>query len=59
MNILNFLREVKGEMKYMNWPTKKQTTTYTMLVIVVSLFVAAYVGVFDHFFTLGIEQFTK
>jgi preprotein translocase subunit SecE len=59
MNILNFLREVKGEMKHMNWPTKKQTTTYTLLVIVVSLFVAAYVGVFDHLFTLGIEQFTK
>lgn len=59
MNILNFLREVKGEMKHMNWPTKKQTTTYTILVIVVSIFVSAYVGVFDHLFTLGIEQFTK
>lgn len=59
MNILNFLREVKGEMKHVNWPTKKQTTTYSLLVIVVSLFVAAYVGVFDHLFTLGIEQLTK
>ena len=59
MNILNFLREVKGEMKHVNWPTKKQTTTYSVLVIVVSLFVAAYVGVFDHLFTLGIEQLTK
>lgn len=59
MNILNFLREVNGEMKHMNWPTKKQTMTYTILVLVVSLFVAAYVGVFDHLFTLGIEQLTK
>lgn len=59
MNILNFLREVKGEMKHMNWPTRKQTITYTLLVIVVSIFVSAYVGVFDHLFTLGIEQFTK
>ena len=59
MNILNFLREVKGEMKHMNWPTKKQTRTYTLLVIVISLFASVYVGVFDQLFTLGIEQFTK
>jgi preprotein translocase subunit SecE len=57
--MLNFLREVKGEMKHVNWPTRKQTMTYTILVIVVSLFVAAYVGVFDHIFTIGIEQLTK
>ncbi len=59
MNIFNFLRDVKGEMKHVNWPTRKQTVTYTLLVIVVSIFVAAYVGVFDHIFTLGIEQLTK
>lgn len=59
MNILNFLREVKGEMKHVNWPARKQIVTYTILVVVVSLFVAAYVGVFDHIFTLGIEQLTK
>lgn len=57
--MLNFLREVKGEMKHVNWPTRKQTMTYTILVVVVSLFVAAYVGVFDHIFTIGIEQLTK
>ncbi len=59
MNIFNFLREVKGEMKHVNWPTRKQTIIYTALVIVVSIFVALYVGVFDHIFTLGIEQLTK
>lgn len=59
MNIFNFLREVKGEMKHMNWPTQKQTTAYTVMVVVISLFVAVYVGVFDHLFALGIEQFTK
>ena len=57
--MFNFLREVKGEMKHVNWPTRKQTMTYTILVVVVSLFVAAYVGVFDHLFTLGIQQLTK
>ena len=59
MNIFNFLREVKGEMKHMSWPTKKQTIAYTLLVIVISIALAAYVGVFDHLFTLGIEQLIK
>ncbi len=59
MNIFNFLREVKGEMKHMNWPTKKQTVAYTIMVVVISIFVAVYVGVFDHLFSLGIQQLTK
>jgi preprotein translocase subunit SecE len=59
MNIFNFLREVKGEMKHMSWPTKKQTIAYTLLVIVISIALAAYVGIFDHLFTLGIEQLIK
>jgi preprotein translocase subunit SecE len=56
MNIFNFLREVKGEMKHVSWPTKRQTIAYTVLVVVVSIVVAAYVGLFDHIFTLGVEK---
>jgi preprotein translocase subunit SecE len=57
--MINFLREVKGEMKHVNWPTRKQTIIYSLLVVVLSLFVAAYVGAFDYLFTLIVEQFTK
>lgn len=57
--MLNFLREVKGEMKHVNWPTRRQTLVYTILIIVISIFVAIYVGVFDQLFTMGIEQITK
>lgn len=59
MSIFNFLREVKGEMKHMNWPSRKQAMTYTTLVVVVSIFVGVYVGIFDHIFTLLIQQLTK
>jgi preprotein translocase subunit SecE len=57
--MFNFLREVKGEMKHVNWPSRKQAVMYSLLVVVLSIFVAIYVGVFDHIFTLGIEQLTK
>lgn len=57
--MFNFLREVKGEMKHVSWPTQKQTVVYSLLVVVLSIFAAVYVGVFDHVFTLGIEMITK
>ena len=57
--MLNFLREVKGEMKHVNWPTRRQALIYTLLIIIVSIFVAIYVGVFDQIFTTGLEKLTK
>lgn len=57
--MFNFLREVKGEMKHVNWPSRKQTMIYSALVVVISIFAAAYVGAFDYLFTLAIEQLTK
>lgn len=56
MNIFKFFRDVKGEMNHMSWPTKNQTIAYTLLVIVISVALSIYVGVFDHIFTLGIEK---
>ncbi len=57
--MINFLKEVKGEMKHVNWPTRKQTLIYTALVVVISIFVGLYVGLFDHIFTLLVQQITK
>jgi len=49
--ILNYIRESKGEMKHVNWPTKNQTIVYTALVIALSVVVAFYLGFFDLVFT--------
>jgi preprotein translocase SecE subunit len=38
-------------MKHVSWPTKKQTITYTILIVVVSVAVAAYLGLFDEIFS--------
>ena len=53
--LFNYLRETKGEMKHVNWPTKTQTIAYTILVIVLSLALAIYLGVFDFLFTEGVS----
>jgi len=57
MSLFNYIRESKGELKHITWPSKKQATAYTIIVILVSLFVAAYLGVFDYLFTEVITKF--
>ena len=52
-----FLKEVKVEMKKVNWPTKKETLRYTLIVIGVSLVVALYLGGIDAIFTSLLNRF--
>jgi len=39
-------------MKKVTWPTKKETYNYTLLVISLSLAVAAFLGALDYLFNL-------
>lgn len=47
----NYFRDTAAEMKHVSWPTQMQTIIYTLLVIVVSAFVALFLGAFDYLFT--------
>jgi len=42
-------------MKHVSWPTRNQTIIFTVLVIVISIAVAAYLGLFDYLFSLGLK----
>lgn len=57
--LTNYLRESVSEMKKVSWPTKKQTTTYTLIVIGMSLGTAIFLGVLDYVFNIGLEQIIK
>jgi len=45
--IITFFKEVKTETKRVNWPTREETIRYTLIVVGVSLVVAAYLGGLD------------
>jgi preprotein translocase subunit SecE len=45
---INFFREVKVELKKVTWPTRKQTTGTTIVVIIFVFVVAAFLGLFDY-----------
>jgi len=57
--MFKFLGEVKQEMKHVSWPTKSQAWGYTILVIVISVLLAIYLGAFDALFTKFIESFVS
>ena len=48
--VMQFFLEAKAEMLKVNWPTKKQTVNYTLLVIAVSVVVAGFLGGLDSIF---------
>jgi len=55
--INTFFKEVKLEMKKVNWPTKKEAIRYTLIVIGVSAVVAMYLGGIDFFLTSLLNKF--
>jgi len=56
MSFLQYLKDTRGEMRHVAWPTRMQTIVYTVLVIGLSLFIAAYLGFFDYIFTTGLGR---
>lgn len=57
--IASYFKESVIEMKKVVWPTKKQTTTYTIIVIGMSLGIAIFFGILDYAFNIGLEQIIK
>lgn len=47
MNLLNYFKETKTELKEVTFPTLSQTIMFTMTVIIVSALVAILLGVID------------
>lgn len=57
MAIIQYLKETRGELNHVAWPTQLQTVVYTILVALVSIGVALYLGFFDFLFTTGLARY--
>jgi preprotein translocase subunit SecE len=57
--LIRYLRESKEEMKKVTWPSKQDTIKYTILVVVLSIVIAAFFGGFDWLLNLGLENLIK
>lgn len=54
---IKFIKEVRTELKRVTWPTRQQTIKYTLIVIGLSLGVAAFLGGLDFLFTYLLDKF--
>ncbi len=53
--LVRYIKASIEEMKKVTWPSKKETYQYTLLVIGISLAVAAFLGALDYIFSLVLE----
>ncbi len=51
MRFTEYIKDTRAEMNHVNWPTRQQTVRFTTLVVIVSIAVAALLGVSDFVFS--------
>lgn len=54
--VSKYLQETKSELKKVTWPTKNQTINDTLMVLALSVAMAAFIGVLDYVFNFGLSQ---
>jgi len=54
--ITEYIKETRTELKHVIWPSRAQTSHYTVIVIVLSIILGYYLGVFDFLFTKGLGK---
>jgi len=52
---VNYIKASIAEAKKVTWPSKKETYRYTVLVIIISLGVAGFLGLVDYIFNIGLK----
>lgn len=57
MGLVDYLRDTKGELKHVNWPSRRTAIGFTLTVILISIFVGFGLGVLDYGFTSIVKRF--
>ncbi len=53
---VQYLQDTRGELRHVAWPTRMQTIVYAVLVAMISIGIAFYLGFFDFFFTSALGR---
>jgi preprotein translocase subunit SecE len=56
LNPLQYLREVRQELDKVTWPSREETLQLTLVVILVSIALAVYLGGLDYLLTQAIQM---
>ncbi len=53
-SFISYLKNVRGELQHVVWPSRKTTLFHTGIVILLSAFAALFLGVVDYLLTSGV-----
>ncbi len=51
-----YLKESKAEFNKVTWPTRKETINYSILVVIISILIAIFIGLADYILNLGVVE---
>lgn len=57
MGLITYIKETQGELKHVSWPTRSQAFTFTIVVVLISIFVSFFLGFFDYLLQTILEKF--
>lgn len=57
LKLVSYIQEARDELRKVVWPTRKETVRNTLIVIGISLLVAAFLGLADYLLNIVLERF--
>ncbi len=57
MSLISYIKDTQGELKHVSWPTRYQAIVFTIVVVLISIFVSLFLGFFDYLLKLVLEKF--
>ena len=57
MNIVEYIKETKAEMKHVTWPTRRQSLIHAIVVIVISVGAGIALGLLDVIYQNLLQRF--
>ncbi|MEK7148133.1 MAG: preprotein translocase subunit SecE [Patescibacteria group bacterium] len=54
---INYIKDTRGELIHVVWPSRKQATAFTVVVIIISIVTSLFLGFFDYIFSLILQKF--
>ena len=53
-SFVTYLKNVRAELSHVVWPTRRQSLTHVVLIILITVFAAAFIAILDYFLTRGV-----
>jgi len=54
---IQYIKDTRAELVHVKWPTRRESTAFTLLVILVSILTSVLLGFFDYLLSLVIQKF--